>query len=157
MPKSYLFAHIRSRISSRKPAHAGPLSGTAGCFDPEATIVLKRRHYSRGRHGESSQRGPAKTLTPSPLQLRSGQAAPTPGRGSSVPVCAARLGIFTVPCYNTPVAGPHRLVAQDNTLSRCRSRVRIPLGVPFRGLLVYRNSFALYRNSFAVLPEISSR
>src|SRR6476661_9938169 len=58
-----------------------------------------------------------------------------PGRGGNLIIASLRgasrwLGFFVLPCYNTIVVRPHRLAAQDNTLSRCRSRVRIPLGVP---------------------------
>src|SRR6476659_2818784 len=58
-----------------------------------------------------------------------------PGRGGVLIIAglrgaSRRLCFFVLPCYNELVVSPHRLAAQDNTLSRCRSRVRIPLGVP---------------------------
>ncbi len=42
----------------------------------------------------------------------------------------ARFGKPAAAWYNSRVVSPHRLAAQDATLSRWRSRVRIPLGVP---------------------------
>ncbi len=57
------------------------------------------------------------------------------------------LGKVAFPCYNTRVVSPHRLAAQDNTLSRCRSRVRIPLGVPSSFVSVCKFAGKIWRFS----------
>ena len=63
------------------------------------------------------------------------------------------LGKVAFPCYNTRVVSPHRLAAQDNTLSRCRSRVRIPLGVPRRIQAIHICGWPVLLYAAPALPE----